>query len=507
MVPLGVLFPSPLNPRKKFTPESLADLQANIQKRAEVIVPMIVRTKGARFEIIDGERRYRGAKGAGNIDQVPAIIRDDLTDGDVIEMMLLTSLQKQELTPLEEAGGFKALIQSNKAKYSVGYIADRIGRSEKYVWDRMKLLDLIPILKRLLDTERVLVGHAEILAKLKPGDQDRALEAPDHRHYGVHGLWQSEVSRLDLDDDADDAEPTAKNLYRGLKPVTVKELESWVAHHVRLDVDHMAAAAPLDFGPVKAQVDEAKAVPGRGRKVISITHDYRVDDDAKDPTERTYGSQSWARADGQEKSKTCDHSVLGVFVAGPGYGTTLRVCVNRDKCLVHFGAAVRAREKSAKLRAQGKGSQAAQKEVVSAKKEQDTWVKKEAERQARWKVWAALSPHIVADAVAQVKGVKALTAKQAAAIGHREIYFDKELKAHLGANWFKNLAAAVLVSIVTSVDDYSGSFDQYVKDIGKPFGLDIKRLEGVRHKHAPIPEPKPETKKTPAKAAKKAKKR
>jgi ParB family chromosome partitioning protein len=507
MVPLSLLIPSPLNPRKRFDDVHLGELQANIQKRGEVIVPLILRSKDAQtHEIVDGERRWRAATAAGNVDQVPAIFRNDLTDGEVIEIQLLSALQRQELTPLEEASGYKALIESNPAKYSAAYIGDRIGRSEKYVHDRMRLLKLVPVIKKLLEAERILVGHAELLCRLKAEDQERALEPPSR--FGVNGLWQSEHGRLHLDEDAD-AEPTAKNLYRGLKPVTVKELESWIAHHVRLDVEHAAAVAPLDFGPVAEQVEAAKAQPGRGRKVISITHDYRVADDARDATERTYGSQSWHRADGKKGSKTCEHAVLGVFVAGPGYGTTLQVCVNRDRCQVHFAKEIKAREKNAKLRATGKGGKATQNEVSAAAKRKA----EEDERERKRKAWDALAPHIIADAVAQVKGVKTLTAGQAKFIFEEAIqdfYFQtvQTIKKHLGATWHTHVAAALLVACVDEDRQYDG-FDEYVTEVAKPLGLDIKRLTAMRDKHQPPPageakatKPAKATKKTAAKKGK-----
>lgn len=131
MVPIDLLVPSPMNPRKKFTDASLVDLTANIKQLGEVIVPLVLRSKGKKFEIIDGERRYRASTAAGNITHLPAIVRDDMTDSAAIEMMLLTSIQKQELTPLEEASGFKALIESNKSKYSAAYIADNLGELQR----------------------------------------------------------------------------------------------------------------------------------------------------------------------------------------------------------------------------------------------------------------------------------------------------------------------------------------------------------------------------------------
>ena len=470
------LFASPLNPRKRFTPESLADLQANIQKRGEVIQPLLLRTNGDRFEIIDGERRWRAATGAGNILWVPGQVRDDLTDGECIEIMLLSSIQKQDLTPLEEAHGFKALIDSNPSRYSRAYIADRIGRSEKWVWDRMKLLDLIPILKKLLDADRILVGHGELLCKLKPEDQERAVgwDGQNLMYRKLEGLWETEHNRLKLDDDEDDEEPSPKNLYRGLKAVTVKELESWIAHHVRFDVEHMAKSAPLEFAETAQQVEAAAAQPGRGKKVIAITHEYRVSDDARDASERTYGSNSWQRADGVEKSKTCDHSVLGVFVAGRGQGTSLQVCIHRDKCKVHFAEVIREREKNAKLRQQGKGGQAAQREKKAEESSDQKWRREAAEREAREEAWEKVWPALRTEALRQVKDVKVLTEKQAKALERdTDMAIEPRDCKAAGITWWKNLPLALLVTEI-SRGHYCDDFKDFVKQCG-PLGLDIKK--------------------------------
>ena len=142
----------------------------------------------------------------------------------------------------------------------------------------------------------------------------------------------------------------------------MRELQAYIATHMRFDPRHAAQAAPLEFGDVGRQVEEAMAQPGRGKKVISITFEHFVQPDARDESERTYGPQSWRYADGQEHPverwsgrrkvfPTCEHSVLGVVVAGrEPYGRTLRVCVARDRCRVHFGEEIKEREKNQKLR-------------------------------------------------------------------------------------------------------------------------------------------------------------
>lgn len=363
---LADLFPSPLNPRTHF--DGLDDLAANIRVHG-VLVPLLVRSRPDQvgLEIVDGERRYRAAQLAGNVHELPVVERE-LEDDQVLEIQLLSAIQRQALTPLEEARGYRRLIDSNRSKYSAAYIADRIGRSEKYVVDRMRLAQLIPALQQLLDAERIGVAHAELLAKLKPEDQARAIDTGAKKgRYDLRkapgGLWTDVGATLEFDLD-DENKYEGADPYAGLKPVTVKELEAWIARHVRFDVDHAAQTAPLDFGETAIKVEAAQQEPGRGRKVIQITEDYRIDDDVKDPSSRVYGRQSWKRADGTEgtsrggrygetriDSPTCEHSVLGVVVVGPGYGRAYPVCIARDRCTVHWKAEIREREKRAKERA------------------------------------------------------------------------------------------------------------------------------------------------------------
>lgn len=382
-VPIGTLVPSPTNPRKSFDAEKLKELAASILEKG-VIAPIVVRhaslftvappaegfTRWAvinrhgvtlsthatdmeaeekarelteeeshgQLEIVDGERRYRAALSAG-LSEVPVIVRA-LRDQDVLEIQLIANIQRDDLEPLEEAKGYRALIDSNPARYSVHFIADRIGRSDKFVWDRMKLLDLIPTAAALLETGRILVGHAERLARLKPEDQARAI-APEGG-----GLFVRETTLAFTD--PDDTTPREPDPYEGLKAVSVKEFDAWIATHVRFDVAHAAEAAPLDFGPVAERVQTAVARPGRGKKVVHITHLQHIADSAKVEGERTFGPRSWKRADSSSSdAPACEFAVLGVVVVGPEYTRSFDVCIARDKCDVHWKTERQQRERDA----------------------------------------------------------------------------------------------------------------------------------------------------------------
>lgn len=419
VVPLTDCYPSPSNPRKHF--HALPELALSITKKG-IIQPLVVRareTAQGRLEVVDGERRYRAALQAG-LQFVPVIFRDELTDSEVLELQIENALQRADLTPLEEARGFKALLSSNRAKYSPAYIADRISRSERFVVDRMRLLDLLPALQQLLDQERIGVAHAELLAKLTTADQARAMDPSGHRGR-TGGLWAGEESTLDFDE-LNEEPDRARDPYAGLKVVTVKELEAWIARHVRFDVDRMAETAPLEFATVAGQVATAAAKVGRGKKVIHITHDHHLADEVKDPAQRVYGPRSWKRADGTVASvldgrgkridaKTCEASVLGLVTVGPEYGTAFQVCIARDTCKVHWGAEIREKEKREQLRAAGKGDQANKREQKERDRYAEQQKREAAERQAANALYRRIYPTLataIGDAVPPATAVAAL---------------------------------------------------------------------------------------------------
>lgn len=386
-LPIVQIVASRTNPRTHFPEDYLAQLALSLKEKG-LIEPIIVRPlahmkpkhgEGEFFEIVAGECRFRAGKQAG-LTHLPSIIRG-YTDEQVLELQLIENLHRKDLTPLEQARGYRRLIDTNPDKHSAETIATRIGMSPAWVWDRMKLNDLVPEAKVILEQERMTVGHAILIARLKPEDQQRVITFDDDastQYRGV-GLWRND-SGFDFDED-DPANKGKKKpgKYDSLKPCSVRELESWIRDHIRFDVEHAAKAQPMVFEETAAMVASAEATPGRGKKVLAITHEYRVADDARDGEERTYGSQSWERADGEFTSQTREHSVLGLVVAGRDQGDSFHVCVARDKCRVHFGAVIRQKEKNAKLRESGKGKQAAKLE----KKAEDRKERRHKEEQQR----------------------------------------------------------------------------------------------------------------------------
>jgi ParB/RepB/Spo0J family partition protein len=347
-LPLADLRESPLNPRKHFDPAKLAELAASIKAKG-VLTPLLVRpvAKGAAYEIGAGHRRYRAANIA-EIDQVPAVVRE-MSDTEFLELLVTENDQREDVHPLEEAAGYQALM--TKAGYPVERIAERVGRSVKYVYDRVKLLQLTKEAQKLFLAGHMTAGHAILLARLSPADQERAIEEHGALFTDEHLLFTpEEEEKLEVDD-----EPR--------KPRSVREFAGWIDEHVKLDATQ---ADPMLFPEM---VQTVQAAAEEAEKIVRITHEIMTPEDAKDGQKLILG-RSWKRADGMHGSKRCDHSVTGVIVIGPGRGQAFKVCVNKDKCAVHWGAEMRERQKRAKQTA-----------TTGAKAAQDRWKREEEQRE------------------------------------------------------------------------------------------------------------------------------
>ena len=327
------------NPRRHFDEAYLADLAASIREKG-VLQPILVRKNGKGYELVCGHRRLRAAKAAG-LAEIPAMVRE-LTGQEVLEIQLIENLQRSDLHALEEAEGYRQLMATKN--YDVARIAERIGRSVKYVYDRVKLLSLIKPAQKLFLEDRITAGHAIILARLKPDDQKRAIDPEGASRYSHNSpLFQFEDSLFTPQERADLDEPGAgKDPYRGLKARSVRELQAWVDQHVRFDAG--AADVPDLFPETHVTVIAAKS---RADKIVPITYEYHVPTEAQDGS-RVYGPMSWRRADGSDESKTCEQSVTGVIVIGAGRGTAFKVCIAKEKCKLHWGEWQRERAKRKK---------------------------------------------------------------------------------------------------------------------------------------------------------------
>lgn len=157
---------SPTNPRKHFDEDALNELASNIKTHG-VITPILLRTAPAGrqmgYEIISGERRWRAAQIAG-LKSIPAIIRDDLSDAEILELQIIENLQRADLHPIEEAEGYGLMMREHG--YTADALAEKIGKSRSYIFGRMKLLDLDDNGRRLFRGGLLTPSTALLIARI-----------------------------------------------------------------------------------------------------------------------------------------------------------------------------------------------------------------------------------------------------------------------------------------------------------------------------------------------------
>ncbi|MDD7971871.1 ParB/RepB/Spo0J family partition protein [Roseinatronobacter alkalisoli] len=157
-LPVEKLVPNPDQPRRHFDDTSLAELAASIKEKG-VIQPLIVRMKGDMYEIIAGERRWRAAQRA-QVHEVPVIIRD-FTDTEVLEIAIIENIQRADLNPVEEAMGYRQLIE--RFGHTQEKLAEAMGKSRSHIANLMRLLTLPEDVLAMLREGRLSAGHARAL--------------------------------------------------------------------------------------------------------------------------------------------------------------------------------------------------------------------------------------------------------------------------------------------------------------------------------------------------------
>jgi len=174
-VSLSLLNESKTNPRRTFEETALKELADSIRTQG-ILSPLLVRPLTENgFEIIAGARRYRAAEMAEQ-STVPVRIVN-LSDAEALEAQLVENLVRSEIHPMEEAQGFRALLDLEEPKYSIEQIGARVGKSPAFVAARLKLTDLVPSAVDAFYADEIGVGHALLLAKLPADQQEDALKA------------------------------------------------------------------------------------------------------------------------------------------------------------------------------------------------------------------------------------------------------------------------------------------------------------------------------------------
>jgi ParB family chromosome partitioning protein len=158
LMPVEQLKPGKYQPRRAFDDERISDLAESIREKG-ILQPLLVRPIAGGFEIIAGERRWRAAQRA-QLHEVPVIVRE-LSDREALEVALVENLQRQDLSPLEEADGYRRLMDD--FSHTQEELAKAVGKSRSHVANMIRLLALPDPVKLMLEKGDLTAGHARAL--------------------------------------------------------------------------------------------------------------------------------------------------------------------------------------------------------------------------------------------------------------------------------------------------------------------------------------------------------
>jgi len=346
-IPLERIRESKTNPRRTFDETKLAELAANIKLHG-VLQPVLVRPlpdgEAGLYELVAGARRYRASKLAER-ETISASVRE-LSDAECLELQLIENLQRADVHELDEARGYAALMQMQPDTYTVETLAEKVGRSEKYVYARLRLTHLVDEVQEAFYAAKLTVAHAFEIARLQTDDQRRALAECFPHHKTATAVLKDKKAEA----------------------VTVRSLREWIEREIHLDIsnapfdaqdDKLLPAAgscgacpkrtgnnPLLFSEVRQKsicTDRAcyrakiealvqirvKPLEESGEKPLRVSHA---------PAWQTTKPQPDVLYEGQyrriSKKGECPQTKPAVVTDGPEAGTILHVCRD-EKCPVH----------------------------------------------------------------------------------------------------------------------------------------------------------------------------
>jgi ParB family chromosome partitioning protein len=365
IVALDKIVESKTNPRRHFDERTIKELSESIKAKG-LINPLLVRPQNGKFEIVAGARRFRASKLA-ELKELPVFVRQ-LSDEEALEIQVIENLQREDVHPLDEAIGYEQLMKKNK--YDVDTIAAKVGKSASYVYQRLKLADLIEPARTAFFDEKITAGHAILIARLQPEDQKRTLEFALKTWQAFEGVHEY---RNELNPDINEAPPAYGITERARTVCSVRDLTDFIQRRIHLDLRKAAfdkkdekllpragscIACPKRSGFNKdlfnditkspdictdhvcfaakqqAHYEQLRATLKKEKKrFIEITEDDRKPEGHKGAiTERSFKEIS---------GKPCKHARIGIYIDGANKGHTITICAAKRECKQHFGELIK----------------------------------------------------------------------------------------------------------------------------------------------------------------------
>lgn len=193
--PVADIVPNPEQPRRAFGDEALSALAESIRRHG-LLQPIVVRRLGVGYELIAGERRLRAAKRAG-LSSVPVVIRETALE-ERLELALIENVQRENLTPLEEAEAYRQLIDAHG--FTQEEVAERVGKSRPAITNTLRLLALPDAVKAQLESGELSAGHARAVLSVEGAGAQTAF---------AHEIVQRRLSKSDAEKLATARRPAA----------------------------------------------------------------------------------------------------------------------------------------------------------------------------------------------------------------------------------------------------------------------------------------------------------
>ena len=436
-VPLAQLVPSAVNPRRTSIREADDELLESIRLHG-ILTPLLVRPIEPRngqpnaVEIVAGHRRYAAAMALG-LQDMPVTIRD-LTDDEAREAAIIENLQREDLAPLDEAAAYHELLA--RPGQTPAMVAAAVGKSPAHVGRRLKLLNLVPQAQDALREGQLGVAHAELLTKLEPSVQTKALE---------EAVWLPLYAREDLEGNIDSA-LTPSDQY--LEPIG--KLREWVERRTKLDLADQEALALFPDADEFVKVIAAQSASGPIAPPLEVALDRFGASPAKDIIPP--GVLRLNKDFRQVVGKKCAFARRAIVVFGTARGDVVTVCTAKKSCATHWPPKAKA-------------------DPAAKAAKRPSWEEQKAERKLRAAIWERVKPDVEKVIIAASAKVKTTPKLLQSILEDGRGDLAAVLKAIGGKVTLDNFGRAwVLSGAFADLWDVSGA-ERALKDVNAFFDL------------------------------------
>lgn len=440
-VPLAQLVPSAVNPRRTSIREADDELLESIRLHG-ILTPLLVRPiepqngQPNAVEIVAGHRRYAAAMALG-LQDVPVTIRD-LTDDEAREAAIIENLQREDLSPIDEAVAYDQLL--SRPGQTPAMVAAAVGKSPAHVGRRLKLLSLVPAAQAALREGQLGVAHAELLTKLEPPVQTKALE---------EAVWLPLYARATSDVETDGRldranAPSAQYL----EPIG--KLREWVERRTKLDLADQEALALFPDADELVKDIAAQSASSPIAPPLEVALDRFGMSPAKDLIPA--GVLRLNKDFRQVVGKKCTFARRAIVVFGEARGDVVTVCTAKKSCTTHWPP----KEKA---------------DPSARSTKRPSWEEQEAERKRVQAIWERVKPDVEKVLIAASAKVKTTPKLLQEIFADRRLSLVPVLKALGGKLTLDNFGRAwVLADALEALWDVNGA-ERALKDLHAVFDL------------------------------------